>query len=66
MEGGVTPFASSMAPSGSYILIVVSQPMTESHKKIILQRLEKGMILSSLNKSLYGICIMILHTSKKP
>lgn len=44
MEGGVTPFSSSMAPSGSYILIVVSQPLTEEHKQIILQRLDKGLL----------------------
>ncbi|CAL1294427.1 unnamed protein product [Larinioides sclopetarius] len=44
MEGGGTPFSSSMAPSGSYILIVVSQPVTDDHKKLILERLNKGLL----------------------
>ncbi|GFT60254.1 hypothetical protein NPIL_249751 [Nephila pilipes] len=41
MEGGGTPYSSSMAPSGSYILIVVSQPVTDEHKQVILERLNK-------------------------
>ncbi|GFX95566.1 hypothetical protein TNCV_4825811 [Trichonephila clavipes] len=48
MEGGGTPYSSSMAPSGSYILIVVSQPVTDEHKQLILERLNKG--LESLSR----------------
>lgn len=44
MEGGGTPYSSSMAPSGSYILIVVSQPVTDDHKQVILERLNKGLL----------------------
>ncbi|XP_054720969.1 microtubule-associated protein futsch-like [Uloborus diversus] len=44
MEGGGTPYASGMAPSGSYILVIVSEPVNDQHKEVILERLNKGLL----------------------
>lgn len=57
--GGVAPFSSSMAPSGSYILIIVSQPVNDEHKKGILERLNKGEILHLFVYQLHFKCFWI-------
>ncbi|XP_042908330.1 microtubule-associated protein futsch [Parasteatoda tepidariorum] len=44
MEGGSAPFSSDMAPTSSYILVIVSQPVSEADKDNILDRLNRGLL----------------------
>ena len=38
--------------SGAYLLVVLSEPMSESHKKSMIQKLRQGKIILSYYKSL--------------
>ena len=38
--------------SGAYLLVVLSEPMSESHKKSMIQKLRQGKIILSHYKSL--------------
>ena len=38
--------------SGAYLLVVLSEPMSESHKKSMVQKLRQGKIILSYYKSL--------------
>ena len=50
--------------SGAYLLVVLSEPMSEAHKTKMVQKLKQGMIhLFEFSTSTYFILIMIFFKS---